>query len=539
MCGKRMKGHVMNEDTPETDTTDQTERKLIGGDEADFEAVLIDGILGFSLSFGNAILLLVGAVSHAGTITEGTVMVVISAVLAAAIFKIAQVNTDAISARSPRAFFVCIHAVCFLVAVIAMYLDLLTVSAVAATLGLTDTIILYGRFLSALARKALMLVVDSAFLYPGLMLMIMAHVPTAYSVIILSALVLVSIIVALLFMRRDYDFGELVSAADSKSRSIKVKGNVHTLFLGGFMLGIVLLFKPLPFPMEMTTTTLGLAFVLASIASLCMRSINERGSKDMLRKSMALASAVFLLPLAEVPNEAKLVLLALYACFVVLTALVILDAIVETVRFNLIAAMWLIGKECSVFFCGLAVGAGVTAVFPWLMEAVGYQHALLYLSIVAAVLCALMQIKVNYQIYPYEPIIEETVDDEVSANIERNGRRKALWHQKIDTVSEQYHLSPREREILPILLRGRDAKYIMDTFYISQSTAKTHIYNIYRKFGIHSRQELLDFVEDVEFLGHDMPDDAEAQNGEGTEGAWQPVSPQTRNYPSHTHSSMP
>lgn len=38
----------------------------------------------------------------------------------------------------------------------------------------------------------------------------------------------------------------------------------------------------------------------------------------------------------------------------------------------------------------------------------------------------------------------------------------------------------------------------MDTFYISQSTAKTHIYNIYRKFGIHSRQELLDFVEDIE-----------------------------------------
>ncbi len=38
----------------------------------------------------------------------------------------------------------------------------------------------------------------------------------------------------------------------------------------------------------------------------------------------------------------------------------------------------------------------------------------------------------------------------------------------------------------------------MDTFYISQSTAKTHIYNIYRKFGIHSRQELLDFIEDIE-----------------------------------------
>lgn len=58
------------------------------------------------------------------------------------------------------------------------------------------------------------------------------------------------------------------------------------------------------------------------------------------------------------------------------------------------------------------------------------------------------------------------------------------------------------------MLKGRDAKYITDTFYISQSTAKTHIYNIYRKFGIHSRQELLDFIEDIE-----VPVDEEASGG--------------------------
>ena len=47
----------------------------------------------------------------------------------------------------------------------------------------------------------------------------------------------------------------------------------------------------------------------------------------------------------------------------------------------------------------------------------------------------------------------------------------------------------------------------MDNFYISQSTAKTHIYNIYRKFGIHSRQELLDFVEDIEFIDFGVSDE--------------------------------
>lgn len=44
----------------------------------------------------------------------------------------------------------------------------------------------------------------------------------------------------------------------------------------------------------------------------------------------------------------------------------ILDAIVETVRFNLIAAMWLIGKECSVFFAGMGVGGLLFSLFPFL-----------------------------------------------------------------------------------------------------------------------------------------------------------------------------
>ena len=52
--------------------------------------------------------------------------------------------------------------------------------------------------------------------------------------------------------------------------------------------------------------------------------------------------------------------------------------------------------------------------------------------------------------------------------------------------------------MLHYLVKGRDTKYIMDTFYISQSTAKTHIYNIYRKFDVHSRQDLLDFIEEIE-----------------------------------------
>ena len=102
----------MNEAQSDADGDIQANRKPIGGNEADFEAVLIDGILGFSLSIGNAILLLVGSISHAQSIFQAATMLVASAVVAALFFKIVQLKTDVISANLPRVVYVCGHALC-------------------------------------------------------------------------------------------------------------------------------------------------------------------------------------------------------------------------------------------------------------------------------------------------------------------------------------------------------------------------------------------------------------------------------------------
>ena len=153
---------------------------------------------------------------------------------------------------------------------------------------------------------------------------------------------------------------------------------------------------------------------------------------------------------------------------------------------------------CSVFFAGIFAGGVLFSVGGLASE--GSPSALYATCVAAAVVCAWMQIRVNYQIYPFEPVIETGLDDETRAHLEYEGQRKTLWQQKRAIACERYGLSPREREILQILLKGRDAKYITDTFYISQSTAKTHIYNIYRKFGVHSRQELLDFIEGIDLV---------------------------------------
>lgn len=64
-----------------------------------------------------------------------------------------------------------------------------------------------------------------------------------------------------------------------------------------------------------------------------------------------------------------------------------------------------------------------------------------------------------------------------------------------EAVARRYGLTKRETEVLSLLARGRDQKYVERTLVVSASTAKTHIYHVLKKTGAHSRQEVIDIVE--------------------------------------------
>lgn len=76
--------------------------------------------------------------------------------------------------------------------------------------------------------------------------------------------------------------------------------------------------------------------------------------------------------------------------------------------------------------------------------------------------------------------------------------RPGLFQRKCDLVATQYGLSARQKEVLTMLAKGRNAEYITEKLVISTHTAKAHIYNIYQKTGVHSRQELMDLVEEAQ-----------------------------------------
>ncbi len=69
------------------------------------------------------------------------------------------------------------------------------------------------------------------------------------------------------------------------------------------------------------------------------------------------------------------------------------------------------------------------------------------------------------------------------------------WKQTCHAVAKASGLSARETEVFMLLAKGRGVEHIQNKLFISGHTVKTHIYNIYKKMGISSREELLDAVE--------------------------------------------
>ncbi|WP_165044891.1 response regulator transcription factor [Adlercreutzia sp. ZJ138] len=65
---------------------------------------------------------------------------------------------------------------------------------------------------------------------------------------------------------------------------------------------------------------------------------------------------------------------------------------------------------------------------------------------------------------------------------------------RIGRLAEEHGLTEREKEVLSLLLTGRSRPRIAEILVLSENTVSSHIQHIYRKFNVHSNQELLDDI---------------------------------------------
>jgi DNA-binding CsgD family transcriptional regulator len=88
--------------------------------------------------------------------------------------------------------------------------------------------------------------------------------------------------------------------------------------------------------------------------------------------------------------------------------------------------------------------------------------------------------------------------------------RRTRFVERCEKVANTYLLSNRETDVFYLLAKGRNAAYIAENLFISEGTVHTHTWRIYRKLNIHSQQELINLVDNVE-----LSQPTTATNGDG------------------------
>jgi DNA-binding CsgD family transcriptional regulator len=142
---------------------------------------------------------------------------------------------------------------------------------------------------------------------------------------------------------------------------------------------------------------------------------------------------------------------------------------------------------------GLALGWLLTDLLLALSGHLGAEAVALYLPIIFLPALILTVCIVPFTSYT---LVEGLfVEDDAKV-----GQTKAsYWQRKMQQVSTEARLSPREIEVFALLAKGRNAEHIAKTLFISTHTVKTHVYRIYRKLGVNTQQELIEKVDSLRF----------------------------------------
>ncbi|MDO4442338.1 MAG: LuxR C-terminal-related transcriptional regulator [Slackia sp.] len=87
------------------------------------------------------------------------------------------------------------------------------------------------------------------------------------------------------------------------------------------------------------------------------------------------------------------------------------------------------------------------------------------------------------------------LDDIDDAPDDPESIRRALMQNDMKQLQSQFMLSDRETEVLTLYALGLTQRKIAEELCISPGTTHTHIKRIYAKTDLHSRQEVLDYIE--------------------------------------------
>lgn len=270
-------------------------------------------------------------------------------------------------------------------------------------------------------------------------------------------------------------------------------GVLFTTAITGFVWGVAFCPVAKPFDPEISIP-LCFALPIAAGSLICLADVNtgKKISESFLLRCFATAAFIGIAPLPFAPEWAQQLCGAFLFFSFSADSIVCFSAMGEVARFNQISPYWVFGTSFAYYFCGTLTGY---LAFGWAFShgIFEIELALCFISLLIIIWCGNFVFQNNY---PCSESIADMV--EAGKNLSKNESKPALWQYKIGRIIDEFELTARQQEVFRMLVRGRNAQYIADKFFISNSTAKAHIHNIYQKLDVHSQQELINLVEDVE-----------------------------------------
>jgi DNA-binding CsgD family transcriptional regulator len=120
---------------------------------------------------------------------------------------------------------------------------------------------------------------------------------------------------------------------------------------------------------------------------------------------------------------------------------------------------------------------------------------------VGLALVVLVMVTLFFSEKQFDRLFGELVSTQISLDFpafnKEGSKRHRPWHEACRQAGEQVSLSSREQEIFELLVSGRSPDNIAAHLVLSLSTVRTHIRNIYGKFGVHNKTELVSCVETI------------------------------------------
>jgi DNA-binding CsgD family transcriptional regulator len=388
-------------------------------------------------------------------------------------------------------------------------------SAAIAALPTCIFAILYLTFLSTLSNRELVYYLTATFILVGVFMLGINQMSVALNGFLSALLFVVAWLSLHVLLRGQSDAIYLVGTGPSKERRQQGRKNSLTLFIVGCMSGAVAILPH--FVSDIVPGTMpqlsGICLGVAAAVFFLSHIVLAHKSGGIAKRTLALSLAAPLLLFSFMDTPGRMFSIGLLLVLGIINLMFIIDAIAETARFNQISPFYLVGLEGAIFVSGTVFSFLLIGLSVWLTQQIAVA------AIILTVLSSIMQVYINSQHYPLFLVddgltiqhlpgsaptgMAKEVSDK-PPDEEANLQKSAFWHIKIEAIAKEYNLSERQKEILELLAKGRNTSYITKHFYISRSTAKTHIYNLYRKINIHSREELLNLIEKPLNDSHDQ-----------------------------------